>query len=209
MSIVYVLTTLISEDGDNATMEQIRKKNKWDNKDYVCKGLILNAKYMADDASSKNFLDKADPNKSLKWLIGSMGNLHLKKDYKGGKAGYKANGPGTNGSVDGSTNSLKGHWDADVILGIRIKHKSNGIAFSPSHYIQKVVSQLEYSRLISCLMYAMSCTRPNVTFAVGILSRYTSNPVLEGYTNASSISNTKDNSSTSGWVFLLGGGAIF
>nr|GEV77980.1 zinc finger, CCHC-type [Tanacetum cinerariifolium] len=31
--------------------------------------------------------------------------------------------------------------------------------------------------------------------------------VLEGYTNASWISNNKDNSSTSGWVFLLGGAA--
>ncbi|GJX97819.1 zinc finger, CCHC-type containing protein [Tanacetum coccineum] len=45
---------------------------------------------------------------------------------------------------------------------------------------------------------------------VGKLSRltYTSYPlVLEGYTNTSWISNTKDNSSTSGWVFLLGGAA--
>ncbi|GJZ10812.1 zinc finger, CCHC-type containing protein [Tanacetum coccineum] len=32
--------------------------------------------------------------------------------------------------------------------------------------------------------------------------------VLEGYTDASWISNTEDNSSTSGWVFLLGGGVI-
>nr|GFC86472.1 zinc finger, CCHC-type [Tanacetum cinerariifolium] len=32
--------------------------------------------------------------------------------------------------------------------------------------------------------------------------------VLEGYTNASWISNTEVISSTSGWVFLLGGGAI-
>nr|GFA91950.1 zinc finger, CCHC-type [Tanacetum cinerariifolium] len=38
---------------------------------------------------------------------------------------------------------------------------------------------------------------------------YTSYPsVLEGYTDASWISNTEDNSSTSGWVFLLGGGKI-
>ncbi|GKG63443.1 zinc finger, CCHC-type containing protein, partial [Tanacetum coccineum] len=38
---------------------------------------------------------------------------------------------------------------------------------------------------------------------------YTSYPsVLEGYNDARWISNTKDNSSTSGWVFLLGGGAI-
>ncbi|GJZ92148.1 zinc finger, CCHC-type containing protein [Tanacetum coccineum] len=155
----------------------------------------------------------------------------------------------------------------DVILGIRIKHEGNGIAISQSHYIEKVlkkfnyidctpvstpmdtseklmpnngqaVSQLEYSRVISCLMYAMTCIRPDITFVVGKLSRYTSNPgtqhwqaiqrvlkylkktmdyrltytgypsVLEGYTDASWISNTEDNSSTSGWVFMLGGGAI-
>ncbi|GJS62739.1 zinc finger, CCHC-type containing protein [Tanacetum coccineum] len=38
---------------------------------------------------------------------------------------------------------------------------------------------------------------------------YTGYPsVLEGYTDASWISNVEDNSSTSSWVFLLGGGAI-
>ncbi|GJX81756.1 hypothetical protein Tco_0331237 [Tanacetum coccineum] len=39
--------------------------------------------------------------------------------------------------------------------------------------------------------------------------KYTGYPsVLEGYTDASWISNTEYNSSTSGWVFLLGGDAI-
>ncbi|GJW40855.1 hypothetical protein Tco_0066700, partial [Tanacetum coccineum] len=121
-----------------------------------------------------------------------------------------------------------------------IKHESNGIAISQSHYIEKVlkkfnyfdcplvstpmdtseklipnygqaVSQLEYSRVIGCFMYAMTCTRPDIAFVVGKLSRliYTGYPsVLEGYTDVSWISNTEDNSSTSGWVFLLGGGAI-
>ncbi|GKE21071.1 zinc finger, CCHC-type containing protein [Tanacetum coccineum] len=81
MSVVYVLTTHIPEDGgDNPIMEQVRKKAKWDNDDYVCRGLILNgmsdplfdiyqnvesskelwdpleAKYMTEDASSKKFL---------------------------------------------------------------------------------------------------------------------------------------------------------
>ncbi|GJU04596.1 hypothetical protein Tco_1121026 [Tanacetum coccineum] len=80
MSVVYVLTTPIPEDGENATVEQIRKRAKWDNDDYVCRGLILNgmsyplfdiyqnvesfkelwdsleAKYMVEDASSKKFL---------------------------------------------------------------------------------------------------------------------------------------------------------
>ncbi|GKB99452.1 zinc finger, CCHC-type containing protein [Tanacetum coccineum] len=130
--------------------------------------------------------------------------------------------------------SMKDMGEADVILSIRIRHESNGIAISRSHYTEKVlkkfnyfdctsvstpmntneklmpnngqdVSQLEYSRVIGCLMYGMTCTRPNIAFEVGKLSRYTSNP---GYTDASWIDNTKDNSSISGWVFLLGRGAI-
>nr|GFB99837.1 zinc finger, CCHC-type [Tanacetum cinerariifolium] len=75
----------------------------------------------------------------------------------------------------------------------------------------QVVSQLKYSWVISCLMYAMTCARPDITFATGKLSRliYTGYPsVLEGYTDARWIGNTGDNSSNSGWVFLLGGGAI-
>ncbi|GJT78629.1 hypothetical protein Tco_1045354 [Tanacetum coccineum] len=77
MSEVYVLTTLMPEDGENAFVEQIWKRSKWENADYVCRGIILNgmsdslfdlyqnvesgkqlwdsleAKYMVDDASSK------------------------------------------------------------------------------------------------------------------------------------------------------------
>ncbi|GJS53398.1 zinc finger, CCHC-type containing protein [Tanacetum coccineum] len=161
--------------------------------------------------------------------------------------------------------SMKDMGEADVILGIRIKHEINVITISQSHYIEKVlkkfnyfdctlvstpmdtseklmtnngyvVSQLEYSKVIGCLMYVMTCTRPDIAFVVGKLSRYTSNPntqhwqaiqwvlkylkktmdysltytgypsVLEGCSDASWISNNKDNSSTSDWVFLLGGG---
>ncbi|GKE31466.1 zinc finger, CCHC-type containing protein, partial [Tanacetum coccineum] len=43
MSVVYVLTAPMSDDGgDNPTVEQVRKRAKWDNNDYICKGLILN-----------------------------------------------------------------------------------------------------------------------------------------------------------------------
>ncbi|GKB77883.1 zinc finger, CCHC-type containing protein, partial [Tanacetum coccineum] len=81
MSMVYVLTTPTPDDGgENPTVEHVRKRAKWDNDDYVCRGLILNgmsdslfdvyqnveeskelwdtleAKYMAEDASSKKFL---------------------------------------------------------------------------------------------------------------------------------------------------------
>ncbi|KAI3731774.1 hypothetical protein L1987_62963 [Smallanthus sonchifolius] len=162
---------------------------------------------------------------------------------------------------------MKDMGEADVILGIRIKRSSDGITMTQSHYIEKVlkkfnhlnsspvgtpidpsirlmpnsgnpVSQLEYSKAIGCLMYAMISTRPDIAYAVGKLSRYTSNPsvqhwqavnrlfkylkgtmnyglcytgfpsAIEGYSDASWITNMEDHSSTSGWVFLLGGGAI-
>ncbi|GKD12666.1 zinc finger, CCHC-type containing protein [Tanacetum coccineum] len=160
--------------------------------------------------------------------------------------------------------SMKDIGEADVILGIRIKHGSNRIAISQSYYIEKVlkkfnyfactsvctpmdtseklmpnnsqaVSQLEYSTVSGCLKNAMTCTRPDIAFAVGKLSRYTSNPVtqhwqaiqrvlkylkktmdyrltytsypsvLEGYNDACWFSNTEDNSSTSGWALAIVG----
>ncbi|GJY06970.1 zinc finger, CCHC-type containing protein [Tanacetum coccineum] len=119
--------------------------------------------------------------------------------------------PGNENKVDltkeflSSRFSMKDIGEADVILGIRIKHESNGIAISQSYYIKKVlkkfnyfdctlvstpidtseklmpnngqaVSQLECSRVIGCLMYAMTYTRPDIAFTVGKLSRYNSNP---------------------------------
>ncbi|GKC65154.1 zinc finger, CCHC-type containing protein [Tanacetum coccineum] len=132
--------------------------------------------------------------------------------------------------------SMKDMGEADVILNIRVKHEINGIAISQSHYIEKAISQLDYSMVIGCLMYAMTCTKPDIAFVVGKLSMYTSNPgtqhwqaiqrvlkyfkktmncrltyigyslVLEGYIDANWICNIEDNSSTSGWVFLLAAG---
>ncbi|GKA29945.1 zinc finger, CCHC-type containing protein, partial [Tanacetum coccineum] len=90
--------------------------------------------------------------------------------------------------------SMKDMGEADVILGIRIKHESNRIAISQSHHIKKAISQLEYSRVIGCLIYAITCRRPFIAFAVAKLSSW--------------ISNTEDNLSTSSRIFLLGGGAI-
>ncbi|GKB69173.1 zinc finger, CCHC-type containing protein [Tanacetum coccineum] len=79
INVVYVLTIPILDDGDDATVEQIRKRSKWENDDYVWRGIILNgmsdslfniyqnvesrkelwdsleAKYMDKDASSKKF----------------------------------------------------------------------------------------------------------------------------------------------------------
>ncbi|GKB50686.1 sphinganine C4-monooxygenase 1-like protein [Tanacetum coccineum] len=53
MSVVYVLTTPMPEDGgENPTVEQVRRRAKRDNDDYVCRGLILNEVVTSDQAWS-------------------------------------------------------------------------------------------------------------------------------------------------------------
>nr|GEX01531.1 zinc finger, CCHC-type [Tanacetum cinerariifolium] len=61
--------------------------------------------------------------------------------------------------------------EAGVILGIRIKRGNNDPTVKFRHNKGTSVSQLEYSRAIGCLMYAMISTRPDIAFAVGKLSR--------------------------------------
>ncbi|GKA16567.1 zinc finger, CCHC-type containing protein [Tanacetum coccineum] len=67
-------------------------------------------------------------------------------------------------------------------LSSRFSMKDMGRLITPMDTSEKLmlnngqaVSQLEYSRVIGSLMYAMICTRPNIAFVVGKLSRYTSN----------------------------------
>jgi len=81
---------------------------------------------------------------------------------------------------------------AYVILGVRITRDGNNISLPQSHYIEKVlkkfgyfdcqsistpfnqninlvankgnlVARIKYSKVIKCLMYAMICTRPDIT----------------------------------------------
>ncbi|GJU26763.1 hypothetical protein Tco_1165384 [Tanacetum coccineum] len=51
LKVVYVMTTPMPELMEDDTMEAIRRRAKWENNDYICKGYILN-----EDASSKKFL---------------------------------------------------------------------------------------------------------------------------------------------------------
>ncbi|GJX62788.1 zinc finger, CCHC-type containing protein [Tanacetum coccineum] len=96
--------------------------------------------------------------------------------------------------------SMKDIGETDVILSIRIKHESNGIAISQSYYIEKILKKFNYFdfTLVSTPIDTSEKLMPN---NVDKLSSYPS--VLEGYTDASWISNSEDNSSTSGCVFLL------
>ncbi|GJV00995.1 zinc finger, CCHC-type containing protein [Tanacetum coccineum] len=70
----------------------------------------INPQWYNDNKGKRKHQDtKYGPNKKSKvtcWKCGKP--VHLKKDCKGGKVGNKANGLGTDGSVNGSSNSPKG-----------------------------------------------------------------------------------------------------
>nr|GEW29287.1 zinc finger, CCHC-type [Tanacetum cinerariifolium] len=95
---LHKLTTPMLEDGgDNPTVEPVMKRAKWDNDDYVFRGLILNC----NNVAGPSVVTMVEHNNSFRKLG------HLKKDCKGVNVGNKANSLGTKGSLDGSSNSLK------------------------------------------------------------------------------------------------------
>ncbi|TYK11909.1 gag/pol protein [Cucumis melo var. makuwa] len=61
--------------------------------------------------------------------------------------------------------------------------------------------RIPYASAVGSLMYVMLYTRPDICYAVGIVSRYQSNPGLDHWTADSK-------KSTSGSVFTLNGGAV-
>nr|GEU40674.1 zinc finger, CCHC-type [Tanacetum cinerariifolium] len=63
--------------------------------------------------------------------------------------------------------SIKDMGEADVIL-VSTPIDTSG---KPMPINAQAISQLEHSRKIGCLMYAMTCTRLDIAFAVGKLSR--------------------------------------
>ena len=100
------------------------------------------------------------------------------------------------------------------------------------------MSNIPYASAIGSLMYAMLCTRPNICYSVGIVSRYQSNPgrdhwtavknilkylrrtkdymlvygskdlILIGYTESNFQTDKDAKKSTSRSIFTLNGGAV-
>lgn len=100
------------------------------------------------------------------------------------------------------------------------------------------LDQVKFAQIIGSLMYLANTTRPDISYAVSRLSRYSSKPdsnhwhalervlrylkgtmnqglfysgfpaVLEGYSDANWITDSDEMKSTSGFVFTLGGAAI-
>jgi len=44
---------------------------------------------------------------------------------------------------------------------------------------QKQMENIPYASIVGSLMYAQTCTRPYISFAVGMIGRYQSNPGLD------------------------------
>lgn len=103
---------------------------------------------------------------------------------------------------------MKDLGEADVIPGIKIIRTKTGGALSHSHYVEKMfiryeyqdfsgidmpyrcdkklkpnpresIRQLEYSSFIESFMYATTSTRPDIAFAMGMLSQFMSNSGME------------------------------
>ncbi|KAI9200924.1 hypothetical protein LWI28_015124 [Acer negundo] len=103
---------------------------------------------------------------------------------------------------------------------------------------EQFMSRVPYASAVGSLMYAMLCTRPDICFAVGIVSRFQSKPgpdhwtavkhifkylkrtrdnmlvysggdlVPVGYTDSDFQSDSDSRKSTSGAVITIGGGAV-
>ncbi|KAK9043585.1 hypothetical protein V6N11_071921 [Hibiscus sabdariffa] len=77
------------------------------------------------------------------------------------------------------------------------------------------MSQISYASAIGSIMYAMICTRPDLSYALSMTSRYQANPGegeeelgIKGYTDASFQTDKDDSRLQSGFVFCLNGGAV-
>ena len=100
---------------------------------------------------------------------------------------------------------MKDLEEVNVILGIKITRSKKGISLDQSHYIEKIlkkynyfdckpactpydpsvklfkntgdgVRQSEYASIIGSLRYDADCTRPDITYVVGLLCKFTSRP---------------------------------
>nr|GEY22770.1 zinc finger, CCHC-type [Tanacetum cinerariifolium] len=104
---------------------------------------------------------------------------------------------------------MKDMGEADVILGIKIKRKKKRIVITQPHYIEKIIKKFnrEDSSPVSNLMDPVEKLKPNTGKPVDQLEYSRAIGCLISL-DASWINHVEDSSSTSGWVFLLRGGAI-
>ncbi|KAE8683046.1 hypothetical protein F3Y22_tig00111220pilonHSYRG00128 [Hibiscus syriacus] len=134
---------------------------------------------------------------------------------------------------------MKDLGSANKILGMQIhRDRSNRkIYLSQKNYLKKILSRFSMQDLGS-LMFAMICTRPDIAQAVGVVSRYMTNPgkehwntvkrimryikgtsnvalcyggsnlLINGYVDSDYVGDLDKSKSTTGYVFKVAGGDV-
>ncbi|CAI7910845.1 unnamed protein product [Closterium sp. NIES-54] len=65
-----------------------------------------------------------------------------------------------------------------------------------------------YPKLVGCLMYLMTCTRPDLAYPLSLLARYVAPVVLTGQADASWVDDSATPRSSQGYTFSLGFGSV-
>ncbi|CAL0306193.1 unnamed protein product [Lupinus luteus] len=103
---------------------------------------------------------------------------------------------------------------------------------------RECMNKIPYASAVGAIMYTMTCTHPNIAYALGVISQYQANPgeehwkmvktilkylrktkdqfliygdfelKLKGYIDASFTSDKNDSKYVSGYVFTFNGGAV-
>nr|GEZ87298.1 hypothetical protein [Tanacetum cinerariifolium] len=202
LKVVYVLSTPSPERHEDETLETTRKRMKWKNDDYICRGHILNGYESIHACVNDCFLFRGDANKDVhfcpvcntsRWkdnntpgkkvpkkvlryfsIIPRLQRLY-KSSHTAKEMTWHATGKCTEPGkmqhpVDGKV------WkDFDTkYLDFAAEPRNIRLGLAADASIRSA-TLLEYSRAVGCLMYAMISTRPDIAFAIGKLSRYTSN----------------------------------
>ncbi|GKC52140.1 zinc finger, CCHC-type containing protein [Tanacetum coccineum] len=141
LKVWYVLTTPMPELLEDDTVEVIRRRAKWENDDYICRGHILNgmsdplfdiyqniksakelcdsleSKYMAEDASCKKFFG---------------GKSKTNKQNKGKKRGFKENNGGSGSNKKPKLECWKCGKTSHFKRDCRSENKTNNASASGS-----------------------------------------------------------------------------
>ncbi|CAI7925807.1 unnamed protein product, partial [Closterium sp. NIES-53] len=81
---------------------------------------------------------------------------------------------------------------------------STGHSLSAPPSDESVEPSGPYQELLGCLMYLMTCTRPDLAYPLSLLARYVAPVVLTGHADASWVDDLATQRSSQGYTFSLG-----
>ncbi|GMP38813.1 hypothetical protein CsSME_00009935 [Camellia sinensis var. sinensis] len=110
---------------------------------------------------------------------------------------------GINGKTKAVSTPLAPHFKLSASLSPRTEEE------------RKHMAQVPYANAVGALMYAMVCTRPDISHAVSMVSRYMHDPGkdhwqanLEGYVDSDYAGDLDKRRSTTGYLFTLAKGPV-